>query len=95
VHWCDARRGDVRPVAISGSVQALLAGDRLQRGVSLLEGPASCSLYRARRRAGWVVVSLVLPRRAAPGTKSCFGSDRPAYSNQGFRVYAPNPASGG
>jgi hypothetical protein len=94
VSWFDARRGDARPVAISSAVHALLAGDRLQRRVELIPPSEPCAAVERRRARGWVVFTEIVRRRLRADVRDCFGSERPAFRDRSFRVFAPRAGGG-
>jgi hypothetical protein len=94
VSWFDARRGDERPVAISSAVHALLAGDHLQRHVELIPPSEPCTAVERRRAHGWVVFTEIVRRRLRADVRDCFGSERPAFQDRSFRVFAPRARAG-
>jgi hypothetical protein len=91
VDWFAAQPGfdDGRSIAFWREQTALLAGERLQHELSLIDAGASCEAIESRLEAGWVVL------RSAPGTVEppanarCLAGRRPLLDDpgSGFRVY--------
>jgi hypothetical protein len=92
VTFFDQRRDDERPVSISGALHGLLAGDHLQRSISMIPQRESCAVVQERLRRGWVVFSEVVRRRVQADVRSCPLGGLPAYRDDSYRVFAPRPA---
>jgi hypothetical protein len=83
----DWRRGK-RPVAVSPTVFATLAGDRLRHPLSLIDAHDSCAAIARRERAGWVVVGRAAPELFPPvSVGRCLARQRPLATPGGYRVY--------
>jgi hypothetical protein len=91
IRWLDdqpAWRDGERPVAVSPTVFALAAGDRLEHPLSLVDVDEPCSEIAARTRAGWVVLgeasAALFPPLAA---ERCLARVRPGARTGSFRIY--------
>jgi hypothetical protein len=91
VRWINSRpsfdEGE-EPVAVSGSLNALLAGDRLRHPLVLLPPSTPCREVEQRLRRGWVVFATLI----SPGPRDvsrCLPHGRSSYVDSNYRAYAP------
>ena len=82
-------RDDSGPVASTGTLHALLAGDGLERRIELIPPREPCSAVERRRQVGSVVFAELLRQRIGADVRDCFGTERPAYEDDAYRVFAP------
>jgi hypothetical protein len=87
------------PVATAPVALGPLAGDRMLHPLAVIGEHESCPQVRARTRAGWVVVRVVVPQPVPghPGqhypvegtAQGCLAGATPRFADGAYRVYGP------
>ena len=91
VSWLHSQRAfedGEQPVAVTGTLNALFAGDRLEHRQRLLPITGPCAEVERARHEGWVVFTrLVKP--PPDDVSRCLPASEADYADESHRVYAP------